>query len=155
MNRLKPVLIYLKTFLFSLMFDWLLLVFICNYLGFDRKSATCVYLYGIGGFILKGIIFFLPILFISQNSILNSKTKRAFLFLSPFFIFLTWFVIIILFQIESLYTELSFGYIYHFPHFYIQLFASLVIPLIILLITNKKLKSINQTSKAIISNTNI
>jgi hypothetical protein len=141
MNEIKPIQIYLKTFLTSLILDWLLLLSICNALGFDRKSAICVYLYGIGGFLLKGIVFFTPLLFIRKQIFLDSKPKRVLLFLSPFLLFLVWFVLIIIFRIELLYPDLSFGYISRFPHFYIQLLSALIIPLIILWRTNKKIKT--------------
>jgi len=140
MNKIQPTQTYLKTFLISIILDCLLLVLICNALGFDRKSAICIYLYGIGGFILKGIIFFTPLFLIRKQSILGSKPKRFLLFLSPFLLFLTWYILIIIFQIELLYPDLSFGYISRFPHFYIQLLSVLTIPLTILWRTNKKIK---------------
>jgi hypothetical protein len=142
MNFIKPFQLYLRTFLFSFVFNWLMLIFICNALSFDGRSAICVYLYGVGGFFLKGIIFFTPLLLLFNEDCLKSKTSRVLIFLLPFISFLLWFLTIIVFQIEAFYPDLSFGYIARFPHFYVQLLSSLLIPLIMLWFTNRKIKAV-------------
>ena len=137
---IKPFKIYFYTYLLSVTLDWFLLVLICNLLNFDNKSAICVYLYGIGWYIKKGVLFFSPLLMISRKKILKSKLKRTFLFLSPFLLYLIWFTSIMVFEIESLYPDLSFGYIKRYPHFFIQLLSTLIISLISLFRLNMKIK---------------
>lgn len=138
MKITNPFLLYISTYLLSLIFDWLALILICS--NFDRKSAMCIYLYGIGGFIVKGLVFFLPLLLFYKKSWLHSAVIRTIIFFFPFLIFLTWFATIIIFEIEYLYLDLSFGYIYHFPHFIIQLLSSFVVPLCILVMVSIKLR---------------
>lgn len=139
MKSTNPIILYIITYLLSLTFDWLALTLVCS--NFDRKSAICVYMYGVGGFIIKGLLFFLPLLLLYKKSWLHSTVKRTLIFLSPFLIFLFWFTMIIVFEIEYLYLDLSFGYIYHFPHFIIQLLSSLLVPLCILWLTSVQLKN--------------
>jgi hypothetical protein len=143
MKKINPFLIYIKTYLISLILVWLLLVLICNALGFDPKSSFCVYLYGVGGFLFKGILFYSPLLLLNNIKWTGSTLKLAVIFLLPLFIFIMWFISIIVFEIEVLYPDLSFGYIHRFPHFYVQLFSTLTVSLFMLWRINRKLEILN------------
>lgn len=119
--NLKPFRLYVSSFLLAILINSLLDWLIC--LNFDRKSAICIYLYGGLGFALKAPLFFLPYL------LLKTEMKRGIQVLIcwvPFLLFFIWFFLITFFQIESLYTELEFGYIMRFPHCILQLLSALI-----------------------------
>lgn len=121
---------YFITWLSGSVFNTLLLILICNGLGFDHKSSVCVYLYGIPGFIIKSLVFFLPYWILYHTCKTNSNILNKLLIWLPLILFMIWYSIIIQFQIESLYTDLAFGYIARLPHFIVQLFSALIICII-------------------------
>jgi len=139
-HSVRPYSIYFTRLFLATIIDAFILILICTSLSFDYKSAMCVYLYGIGGLLLKGIIFLTPFMFLQNASILSSRLYRTILILSPFVLFVLWYVWLILFQIESLYVDVSFGYISRFPHFIVQIFSILLICIFTLVRVNRKLR---------------
>lgn len=137
---MNPIKLYFTTYLYSTILNALLLIGICNFLGFDRKSAICVYLYGIGGFVSTGIIFFTPLLLFFKSSWQKSIIIRRLIFILPSILFLIWFLSIIVFKIQSLYPYLSYGYISRLPHFYIQILSSITISILLYKRTIKTFK---------------
>lgn len=125
-KKTNPLTLYLWTLLIGTVIITFLLIFVCTIFHFDRKSAICVYLYGIPGYCIKTVIFTLSYFLLYRQSIMDNKAKRTLVIWTPFILFFFWFLLIIVFQIESLYTDLSFGYISRFPHFYAQLLTTLV-----------------------------
>ena len=104
-----------------------MIVAILKTLGFGYKSEISVYIYSIPGYFIKSIIFSLPLFLLLNKSVFENKLKRNITLWIPFLLFLFLFGTIIAFRIESLYTELSYGYTSRFPHFLIQLLSCLII----------------------------
>ena len=140
-HPIRPYSIYFTRLLMATVIDAFILIIICMSLSFDYKSAICVYLYGIGGLFLKGIIFLTPFIFLQNESIIYSRLYRTIFILSPFALFMFWYLWVILFQIEGLYVDVSFGYISRFPHFIVQLFSILLICIFTLIRVNRKLRA--------------
>jgi hypothetical protein len=120
-----------KTYFFSvftgIVLNMCLLILVCTSLQFDTKSALCVYAFGEFGFLVKAFLFFLPyFLFYNQERLYN-QTQRRLLIWTPLMLFFIWFVFIIVFQIDFLIPDISYGYIMRFPHFFIQLISVLII----------------------------
>ncbi len=126
-KKINPFALYLWTIFLGILINTSLLISVCTVFHFDRKSAICVYLYGIPGYCIKTVIFTLSYLLLYRQSIMYNKAKRTLVIWLPFILFFFWFLSIIVFQIESLYTDLSFGYISRFPHFYAQLLTTLAL----------------------------
>ena len=138
MKKPNPLILYLSTVFFGILINTSLIVFACKELNFDRKSEICVYLYAIPGYIIKTFIFTLPYLLLFNQSIFANHFKRNLIMWIPFLLFIFWFSTIIIFQIESLFTDISFGYFSSLPHFYVQLFTTLILCLITTIRVNRK-----------------
>lgn len=123
----KILRLYFSVLFLGTVTNIILIVAILKTLGFGYKSAISVYIYSIPGYFIKSIIFSLPLFLLLNNSIFEKKLKRNITLLIPFLLFLFWFGTIIVFRIESLHTELSYGYISRFPHFLVQLLSCLII----------------------------
>jgi hypothetical protein len=137
----KPFLLYLAAFLSGSLLNILLLIMVCNGLHFDSKSSICVYLYGVTGYFVKAAIFFLfYLLFYDENNVYD-KIKRRFILWTPALLFFLWFFSVIFFQMESFYTDLSFGYISHFPHFFIQFISVIITCTVVSIYTIRVIKN--------------
>jgi hypothetical protein len=126
-TQIKSIRIYLKSVLTSILINTLFLAVVCTTLQFDAKSAVCLYLFGGLGYAIKAFLFFLPYLLFIKDTNFEVKPTRLLIIWMPFFLYFFWFFIIILFQIESLMPDLSYGYIMRFPHFYLQIISTLVV----------------------------
>jgi hypothetical protein len=123
----KPFQLYLIAFFLGSILNFVLLIIVCNSFHFDSKSAICVYLYGGMGYIVKSFICsFVYFLFYNQSNLENTVKRRLILW-SPALLFFLWFFSVIFFQIEDYYTDISYGYIMRFPHFFIQLLSILMV----------------------------
>ncbi len=143
-TQTRPLFLYIGAITSGTIVVTVLLVLVCSILNFDFKSAVCVYLYGIGGYISKTLIFSLSYLFLHKQNFLTSKPIRTSIALMPFILFLVWYVILIVFQIDSLYYDLIFGYSARLPHFFIQLLAVLIVSIRTTILLNKRHKTSNQ-----------
>jgi hypothetical protein len=122
----NPFQLYLIAFFGGVILNFILLIIVCNSFHFDSKSAICVYLYGGMGYLVKSFICsFAYFLFYNQDNLENIARRRLILW-SPAILFLLWFFMVIFLQIEDFYTDISFGYIMRFPHFFIQLLSILI-----------------------------
>lgn len=138
-SRLKPFKLYLISFLLAVLINSFLVWLVC--IDFDSKSAICIYFYGGFGFAVKAPFFFLPYLFLKQEM---KKGLQLFICWIPAIIFFLWFRSITFFQIESLYTELEFGYLMRFPHALLQLLSALIccfIAMVRVLLLRKKMSA--------------
>ena len=135
---LKPFKIYLLALLFSSIANFIFLVILCSLINFDSKSAILIQVFGTLGYFIKSLLFYLMYLFLLKTDILKSYVYRTTILLSPFFLFLLWYAFVIVFQIETFFTDISFGYLYHFPHFLIQLFTALITCITTTIIVNIK-----------------
>jgi hypothetical protein len=146
-TKTRPLLLYFSTVTFGTIILTTLLIFVCTIFHFDHKSAICVYLYGIGGYIIKTLIFSLTYLLLYKESYLTSKPLSTTIAWMPFILFFMWYLVLIVFQIDALYFDLSFGYIARFPHFYAQLLAVLIVSMTIAIRLNRRHKviAIDQT----------
>lgn len=123
----KILRLYFSVLFFGTLTNAILIVGILKTLRFGYKSEISVYIYSIPGYFIKSIIFSLILFFLLKNSVYENKLKRNITLWSPFLLFLFWFGAIKAFRIESLHTELSYGYTTRFPHFLIQLLSCLII----------------------------
>ena len=131
--------LYLFSWIGGSILNAFLLILICSLLGFNSKSAICVYIYGIPGFFLKGSIAFTPYILLYQNKSTINKCVKVIIAFVPLLLFILWHSAIMIFQIERFYIDLEFGYTSRLPHFIVQVFTTLVICLTIgILITRKK-----------------
>ena len=137
----NPFLLYLGVTTSGSLLTLIILVTICSLLNFDSKSAICVCYYGVQGYILKTIIFSITYLFLYNKNLLTNKPIRTLIALTPFILFFIWYLFIIVFQVDYFFTDISFGYIYRFPHFYAQLLAVLIISIITAVKLNRRYKS--------------
>jgi hypothetical protein len=123
----NPFLLYLIAFFLGSILNFVLLIIVCNSFNFDSKSAICVYLYGGMGYVVKSFICScVYFLFYNQGNFENTIKRRLILW-SPAILFFLWFFMVIFFQIEDFYTDISYGYIMRFPHFFIQLLSILIV----------------------------
>jgi hypothetical protein len=121
---------YLASIVLGSMLNILLLIVIVIYFfGFGGKSAAALMYMSVTGYFFKSIIFFLPFFYLNSDFI--SRYQRNFIIFSPFLLYIIWFCFIIIFEIESLSQEISYGYTDRFPHFYLQLLSTLLICLLI------------------------
>lgn len=123
----KILRLYFSVLFLGTLTNIILIVASLKTLGFGYKSEISVYLYSIPGYFLKSIIFSLSLFLLVKNNILENRLKRNITLWIPFFLFLFWFLAIMVFKIESLHTELSYGYTSRFPHFLVQLLSCLII----------------------------
>jgi hypothetical protein len=144
-KQTRPLLLYIGATTLGTFIVTALLIFVCTKLNFDSKSAICVYLYGIGGYIVKTSIFTLTYLLLFKKSFLTSKAIRTSMAWTPFILFFLWYLTLIVFQVESLYFDLSFGYIVQFPHFYFQLFTVLLMCILTTVRLNRRYRQEIQT----------
>lgn len=124
---IKILRLYFSVLFLGTLTNIILIVAILKTLGFGYKSEISVYIYSIPGYFIKSIIFSLPLFLLLNNSVFEKKVKRNITLWIPFLLFLLWFLTIIVFRIESLHTELSYGYTSRFPHFLVQLLSCLII----------------------------
>ncbi len=106
-------------------------------LKFGYKSAVSVYIYSIPGYFIKSLIFSSIIFLFLRKRFLVKKLTRNIILWSPLILFATWYTLIIVFKIESLYVDLSFGYTARFPHFIVQLLSCIIITVSSLLFVKK------------------
>lgn len=123
----KILRLYFSVLFLGTLTNSILIVAILKTLGFGYKSEISVYIYSIPGYFIKSIIFSLPLFLLLNKSVIEKKLKRNITLWIPFLLFLFWFGTIIAFRIESLHTELSYGYTSRFPHFLVQLLSCLII----------------------------
>lgn len=134
----NPFFLYLGVTISGSVLTLIILVTICSLLNFDSKSAICVYYYGVKGYILKTIIFSITYLLFYNKSFLTNKLVRTLIALAPFILFFIWYLFVIIFQAEYFFTDISFGYLYSFPHFYAQLLSVLLLSIITAVKLNRR-----------------
>jgi hypothetical protein len=120
----------------SMLNIFLLIVIVINYFGFGGKSAAALMYMSVTGYFIKSIIVFFPFFYLNADFI--SRSQRNLIIFSPFLLSIIWFCFIIIFNIESLSQEISYGYTDRFPHFYLQLLSTLLICLLIRQRVNKR-----------------
>jgi hypothetical protein len=133
----KPFRLYTLTVLLSSLLNMILLIIVCNALQFDYKSAICVYLFGVTGFFVKAALFFLLYFLFYDEDYVYEKIKRRIIIWAPALMFFLWFFAIIFFQMESFFTDISYGYLSRLPHFYFQLISVLITCLVVGFYANK------------------
>lgn len=127
LENINPTKLYLASFFAGIALNMCLLILACSYFHFDAKSALCVYAFGEFGFLVKACLFFLPYFLFYDSEKLYNMTQRRLITWTPLMLFLFWFVFIIIFQIDLLSPDITYGYIMRLPHFLIQLFSALII----------------------------
>jgi hypothetical protein len=130
---------YILSIIIGSIFNILLLIIVLNYFGFTGKSLIALFYISIRGYFYKSVIFFLPFFYLNADFSSRSKFQQILILFSPFLLYLMWFGFILLFQIESLFYEISYGYTDLFPHFYTQLITTLMICLLISYRANNRL----------------
>jgi hypothetical protein len=123
----KILRLYFSVLFLGTLTNIILIVAALKTLGYGYKSEISVYIYSIPGYFIKSIIFSLILFLLFKNSVFENRLKRNITLWIPFLLFLFWFGAIMIFKIDSLHTELSYGYTYRFPHFLVQLLSSLII----------------------------
>lgn len=123
----KILRLYLSILLFGTLANAILIFGFLKTLNFGYKSAVSVYIYSIPGYFLKSLIFSTIIFLLHKKRFLENKSTRNMILWTPLILFILWYTLIIIFKIESLYVDLSFGYTSRFPHFYIQLLTCIII----------------------------
>jgi len=123
----KILRLYLSVLFLGTLTNMILIIAVLKTIGFGYKSEISLYIYSIPGYFIKSLIFSLTLFILLKNDIIENKFKRNLTLWTPFLLFLFWFGGIITFRIESLHTELSYGYTSRFPHFLVQLLSCLII----------------------------
>jgi hypothetical protein len=131
---------YILSIIIGSALNILLLGIALTTLGFSGKSLVALFYISVRGYFYKSVIFYLPFLFLNTDFSARSELQKNLIFFSPFLLFFTWFAFIILFQISSFFHEISYGYIGRFPHFYMQLIATLITCFLIRYRTNIRLR---------------
>ncbi len=98
--------------------------FTLNYFQFEGKAGAAVIFWSMLTYFIKSIFFYLPFARLAKK---NTYKGVIWTGLSPFLLYSFWFGTIILFRIETLWSDISWGYIDYFPHFWVQLFTTLLI----------------------------
>lgn len=141
MKKTQPLLLYLSVTTIGTIVVASLLMFICNLYNFDGKSLMCVNLYGISGYTVKTFVFSLVYLLLYISKFWTHKTIRTIIIWTPFILFVLWYTILISFEIESLYFDISFGYLMTYPHFQVQLLVAFLMSLFVYLWLQVRYKS--------------
>ena len=128
--KYKPYEIYLILIGLSVPIFIALLILVLNYLNFEPKAKWSLYMVGSISMTIKAILFSIPLILLTEK--FKTKRKTLFLYSLPFLLYLIWFMFIIVFKIEGLWFDLSYGYFSRFPHFYLQLIA-ISVPSVIML----------------------
>lgn len=126
-QELKPLKLYLISLLGGFTLMLILLILVCSLLSFDAKSAVSLYFFGGLGYLLKAIIFFAPYFLLYKQNLQENPKQRKLVIWVPFILFLIWYFIVVSFEIDILIPDVSYGYIMRFPHFVLQIFATLII----------------------------
>ncbi len=123
----KVLRLYLSVVFFGTLANAILIFGFLQTLNFGYKSAVSIYIFSIPGYLLKSLMFSTILFLLLKKRFLENKVARRMILLTPLLLFILWYTLIILFKIESLYVDLSFGYTSRFPHFYIQLLTVIII----------------------------
>ncbi len=135
----KILKLYLSVVFLGTITNAILIFGFLKILKFGYKSAISVYIYSIPGYFIKSLIFSSIIFLLFRKRYLENKFIRNIILWSPLILFVTWYTLIIVFKIESLYVDLSFGYTARFPHFIIQLLSCIIVTVSSLLFIKKVL----------------
>jgi hypothetical protein len=131
--------LYLAAFFGSSVLNSLLLVLLCTILSLDGKSEIIIFMFGTAGYFIKAIFCFLPYRLLNHPEYLDNRLRRNLVLWSPLILYACWFLMVILFQMETFYTDLSFGYLVHFPHFLVQLTSVLIACIVATLYVYRKM----------------
>jgi hypothetical protein len=142
MQSQKPTRFYSSSLLLAILINSLLDWFVCSTFDFDTKSAMCIYLWGGGGFAFKATLFFLPYLFLKNDPDPNSEVLQVVICCVPFLLFFSWFFLIVIFDIKSLFFEIEFGYIMRFPHCLLQLLSTFICCIVAMVKNRLRIKKI-------------
>jgi len=135
--KINPTKLYFSSLFIGIIIMICLITIVCKTLDFDRKSAFCLFYYGMIGFSLKSILFFIPYLMIYKYN----RIKNLIIWL-PLILFAFYYLSILMFKIEFLLPDFSYGYFMMFPHFYLQLISVLIVCIWMSVQLNKKGKGI-------------
>ena len=124
---MKAFPLYILAVLGGSLLTFSLLIAVCNHFDFDSKSAICVYLFGLMGYFVKSLLFFIPYFWLNKGDNIHLTGIRRLIVWSPFILFFIWFTTVITFQIEAFQTDIEYGYIMRFPHFLVQLLVVLLV----------------------------
>jgi hypothetical protein len=131
--------LYFAAFLGSSLLNVLLLILLCTFLPLDSKTEIIIFIYGSMGYFIKSIFCFLPYRRLNDPETFDNHLQRNFILWTPLILYVCWFLSIILFQIETFYTDVSFGYLVHFPHYLVQLTSALIACIIATLYVRRKI----------------
>lgn len=134
---IKPTILYFNSFFVGLLLMTIFLILVCKTLNFDYKSAISVCLFGTLGYTFKSVLFFLPYFFFYNRAYIENTITRRLIIWSPFMLFSLWYLMIMIFEIEILLPDVSYGYLMRFPHFYLQLMTVFLICIWTLIKFNK------------------
>lgn len=138
MKSIKPIRLYLKSVMIGFAIDLVLLMLVGEFVTFKTDKSENLFWIGISFYLSKAIVFFAAYLLFFNAPVLKNNGKRNLIIYTPFILFLLWFTFLILFQVEDMYGDLSYGSLQRFPHFYLQLLATFLACIIIQLQLNKK-----------------
>lgn len=126
-QEIKPLKLYLISLLGGFILMLVLLILVCSLLSFDIKSAVSLYFFGGLGYLIKAMIFFAPYFLLYKQDLRVNPKQRKLVIWTPLILFSIWYSTILLFEIEILIPDVSYGYIMRFPHFVLQIITTLII----------------------------
>jgi hypothetical protein len=115
---------YLFSAIVGLVLYVILINITLNHFHFEGKAAVAVMGWSMLTYAIKAIFFYLPLFKLTKRTTYKGIIWTG---LSPFLLYSFWFGTIILFRIETLWSDVSWGYISYFPHFGVQLFTTLLV----------------------------
>jgi hypothetical protein len=121
MKPVQPLKLYLTSVLIGFLLDLSLITAVCFVFDFQSKSAISLLAIGSTHYLFKALFFFAVYLRFPDSS-----QKKTLIIWAPLIFFTAWFIIIIVFRIDSLSHDISYGYTQRFPHFLLQLLATLL-----------------------------
>jgi len=137
---MKSKYIYFLINLLGIVINFSLIITIVKGLNFEVKSTVSVASWSFIGYFIKTWIFTTPILKMKKFNYKKGFKYKILYSLFPFIFMILWFGAIVLFRIDSLYFDFSFGYFQRYPHGLIQILTMFIMSLlsiIILLFTRK------------------
>lgn len=129
---------YLLVNIVGIVLNMFAISIILERLKFDYKSSICVFVWSVIGYFIKTWIFTIPLLGINKYNE-QSGVKILYLLL-PFLFMLIWYSFIIVFEIESVSFDYSFGYFQRFPHGLVQIATMFLVCLMSIVLFGLKVK---------------
>lgn len=134
--------LYLLINITGIVINIITITIILNILNFEFKSWICVFIWSFIGYCVKTWIFTIPLLWINKYNNEEQFGLKIFYSVLPLIYMIIWFGCILIFKIEFIYFDFSFGYFQRFPHGLIQILTMFLMSILSITLLNLNRKNI-------------